>query len=178
MGGFLQFDLSFVTWMQQLHAPWLDFLMIWVSRLTDLGLIWIIPALIALPFRKTRRAGVSVLLALALGFLLGNEVIKPLVARARPFELNSAVTLLVAMPRGASFPSSHALTCFSAATALFVVNRRLGFAALLFAALVAVSRLYLYVHFLTDVLAGAIIGVLCGLLAARITQRLFQKTQL
>ena len=70
------------------------------------------------------------------------------------------------VPKDYSFPSGHTQASFAAATALFTGNKKAGICAYVLAALIAFSRLYLYVHFPTDVLAGVVIGICCGLLSA------------
>lgn len=132
-----------------------------VSRLGDCGFIWIVAGVVLLLFAATRRAGASILTALLLGYLVCNVTLKPLVERLRPCDIVENMAL-IACPSDFSFPSGHTTSAFAAATALFLVHRRYGFAALLFAALMAFSRLYLFVHFPTDILIGAVIGILCA----------------
>ena len=115
------------------------------------------------------------LLALLFSLLVGNLTLKPLVARPRPCWRNPEIPLLVANPTDYSFPSGHALSSFAAATAIFMGNRRAGIAALAGAFLMACTRLYFYVHYPTDVLAGmiigAVLGVIAGIVAAQLKKR-------
>ena len=96
--------------------------------------------------------------------LFGNQIIKNIVCRPRPCHIAN-VPLLIDMPRGFSFPSGHTFSSFVAATVIAKCDRRFGYAALTFASLIAFSRMYLYVHFPTDVLAG----VACGIFFAFLT---------
>lgn len=102
-------------------------------------------------------------------------MLKPLVARERPCWINESVHLLVAMPKDYSFPSGHTQASFASATAIFHVNKKAGVCAFILAVLIAFSRLYLYVHFPTDVLAGIGIGVICGLLAGVVYQEVLKR---
>ena len=111
--------------------------------------------------------------------LIGNLALKNLIARSRPCWINTGVSMLVSVPTDYSFPSGHTLHCFIAATVLMYYDRRLGIPALVMAVLVGFSRLYLYVHFPTDVLAGAALGVGIGIITVMIfeTVRKRRKTK-
>lgn len=165
----MAWEFTFLDALQTLHTPLLD---VFFKTVTWLGRdFWLALSICLLFFRKTRVCGARMLLALALGALLTNVTLKPLVARQRPCWINESVRLLVASPRDFSFPSGHSQASFAAAQAIFCDSRRWGAAAFVLAALIAFSRLYLYVHFPTDVLAGCVLGVLTALLAERIVKR-------
>ena len=142
-----------------------------VSRLGDYGFIWIAAGVVLLLFAATRRAGASILTALLLGYLVCNVTLKPLVERLRPCDIVENMAL-IACPSDFSFPSGHTTSAFAA---VFLVHRRWGFAALVFAALMAFSRLYLFVHFPTDILIGAVIGILCAWGAVAIVGRIARR---
>jgi undecaprenyl-diphosphatase len=148
------------------HTAWLDALMPLVTRLGDKGLIWISLALLllCLPLRR-RWEGGEMLCALLCSVLLCNLLLKNWVARPRPFALRPDILLLVPPPQDFSFPSGHSSASFAAAAVLLWRRVPGRFLALGLAVLIAFSRLYLYVHFPTDVLAGAILGFLLGSLA-------------
>ena len=159
-------DLSILNFIQDnLTAPALDALMPFITFLGDKGFIWIVIGVLMLFFPSYRRYGVVVLAALAIGMLICNITLKPLVERARPFIEHPGVQLLIEQPNGFSFPSGHATSSFAAATALWYCDKRIGIAALVLAALIAFSRLYLYVHYPSDVLCGVLIGIGSALLA-------------
>ena len=143
-----------------------------ISMLGNGGALWIVTALILLFFRKTRRAGAAMLVALLIGLLVGNVVIKELVMRPRPFVTHPDLTALLDPGDQWSFPSAHTLSSFAAATALFFFHRKSSLLACLVAALIGFSRLYACVHYPTDVLAGMLIGILCGLAAGWLTDRI------
>lgn len=165
-------ELAVLNWIQTLRTDWLDGVMVVVSTLGDAGAVWIVLALVLLCFRKTRRAGLTVALALVLDVIVCNGVLKPLFDRVRPCVVNPAVELLVACPTDASFPSGHTAASFAAAGALRAAGSRLWMPGLVLAVLIAVSRLYLYVHWPTDVLAGALLGWGLGCAARSLLQRM------
>ena len=141
------------------------------SLLGNYGAVWIALAVLLLFFRKTRRAGLAMLLALGVGYAVGNVWLKELVMRPRPFVTHTDLIPLLDPGDRWSFPSGHALSSFAAATALFFFHKKTGLLAYLLAACIAFSRLYASVHYPTDVLAGAVLGILCGLAAAWFADR-------
>jgi len=156
-------DWAVLRWIQRVFScGFLDFLMPKVSFLANGGAVWILAALGLLCIKKYRRYGVFLLAGLALGVLAGNAVLKNLIARPRPCWLDTGVQLLIANPTDFSFPSGHTLASSIGATVLTRANRKFGRAAVPLAVLIAFSRLYLYVHFPTDVLGAALLGVLIG----------------
>ena len=142
------------------------------SLLGNGGAVWITLAVVLLFFRKTRRAGAAMLLAMGIGLLIGNVLLKPWVMRPRPFVTHSDLTALLDPGDQWSFPSGHSLSSFAAATALFFFHKKTGLLAYLLAAAIAFSRLYACVHYPTDVLAGIVLGILCGCIAAWLADRL------
>lgn len=131
--------------------------------------------LLLLLFRRTRKAGCAMATALVLYLLAGDCILKPLFARPRPCDVNTAITILVKRPHGHSFPSGHTASAFAAAFALWLQNRKLGVPALVLAAFIAFTRLYLYVHFPTDVLGGLVLGLALGALASWFVDSLANK---
>ena len=121
--------------------------------------------------KRDRWVGVSVALALVLDLVCCNLILKPLVDRVRPFAVNTAVELLTAPPLDASFPSGHTAASFAAVFALKASGSRLWKPALVLAAAIAFSRLYLYVHWPSDVLFGAVLGTALGYAGAWLAGR-------
>ena len=156
---------------QSIHFGLLDKLMIAITTLGNKGIVWIIVGVVMLFFKKYRRTGITVLLGLIFGLVVGNWGIKNIVARARPCALNLDIQLLIPYPSEYSFPSGHTLSSFIAATCVFLRNKRLGIAAYLLASLIAFSRLYLYVHFPTDIIGGMILGVALAFLVRWIMKK-------
>ena len=139
------------------------------------GQLWVILAALLLIFKKTRKAGVSVLIAYAAVFLIGQLVLKHLISRPRPCQIDQTFALLVSRPSSSSFPSTHSAWAFGAATAIFMQHRKMGAAAYAVAALIAFSRMYMFLHFPTDVLFGTALGIALGVLASRITKALWKR---
>ena len=172
-----QLELPILFWIREhLTNPFWDTVMPYISSLARHGEFWILLALILLCFKKTRKAGVAMAIAMVCGYLIGNIGMKNLFARTRPYNV-ADVELLVAKLKDFSFPSGHTLVSFEAATALTVYHRKWGIAALVLAATIAYSRLYLFVHYPTDVLVGMVLGIAIALVACWLTNRLWKTRQ-
>ena len=143
-----------------LKCPFLDFLMPKITALGNGGIIWIISAIVLLATKKYRRGGFALATGLIAVFLIGNITLKPLIARTRPFDLVEGIELLISAPSDFSFPSGHTLSSVVGAAILTMTDERFGYIAIPLAVLIAFSRLYLYVHFLTDILGGIVIGAI------------------
>lgn len=155
-----------------LSCVFLDAVMPVITYLGNSGAIWILCAVIMLFTRRYRKKGVLTLCALAAGFLLGNLLIKNIAARPRPFELREGIELLIKQPGEYSFPSGHALSSTIGAAMLTYADRRFGYAAIPLAMMIAFSRLYLYVHFPTDVLSACVLGLFIACTAVRAFKRI------
>lgn len=147
----------------QLHCAFLDTLMPLITALGNGGIFWIALALVLICIPKYRKAGLAMGASLLIGLLVCNLTLKPLVARMRPYDyqlthFGKNISLLIAKPRDYSFPSGHTIASFEAAVALTAHHKRWGIPALVLASLIAFSRLYLYVHYPTDVLASVVLG--------------------
>ena len=111
--------------------------------------------------------GLAMALAIAGGYVTGNLFLKNVIARSRPCWIEPQVPLLVPVPRDYSFPSGHTLVSFEGAVCMWCFDRRWGAPALVLAGLIGFSRMYLFVHFPTDILGGLVLGITNGWLAAR-----------
>lgn len=187
-------EFAILDQIQRIRGPLLDQVMIGASAISNHGEIWGLLGIILmlLYLKKTKKQkrytelyrmagverhaaaagkaavlnpGITILLAMLFSFLIVNLSLKPYVMRIRPYEVNTLIRIIVDKLPDYSFPSGHASVSFAAATAIFLWNKKAGIVALISALLISFSRLYLYVHFPSDVLAGMIIGILCGLLA-------------
>ena len=165
-------ELQFLTALQGLHTPARDAVMLFFTRLGNAGFVWIALAAILLLFRRTRKAGLAMAIALVSYLVAGDFILKPLFARPRPCDVNTAVTILVKRPHGHSFPSGHTASAFAAAFALWRQDRKLGSPALILAVFIAFTRLYLYVHFPTDILGGVVLGLALGALASLLADKI------
>ena len=164
----MNIELSILDWFQTLHTPFLDKIMVFITRLGDAGIIWIVLSIVLLLIPKTRKSGAVMVATLLVDVLLCNIVLKNLVARTRPYDVNTGVHLLVAKLHDYSFPSGHTAASFASVTALYLADeKKLWKFALVMACLIAISRLYLYVHYPTDVLGGILFGVISGYLGYR-----------
>ena len=167
----MNIELKILDWFQTLHTPVLDKFMTSVTKLGNAGIFWIILTVLFLLIPKMRKTGVVMAAALIIDLLLCNVLLKNLVARTRPYDVNIGIQLLVAKLRDYSFPSGHTAASFASAAALyFVGEKKLWKPALVLACLIAVSRLYLYVHYPTDVLGGVVIGIIAGYLGYRLVK--------
>lgn len=155
----MSLDWSILHGIQSVLAgPVLDFWMPKITLLGNGGAIWVLAAGFLACTKKYRKQGLLMLAGLALGYLVGNLCLKNLIARPRPCWLEADFPLLIAPPTDYSFPSGHTLSSVIGAAMLTWTDRRFGYAAIPLAAVIAFSRLYLYVHFPSDVLAAALLG--------------------
>ena len=164
-------DETILLWIQEtVRQGWLNPLVEFYTTLGNGGLLWIVLSLVLLCWRPTRKVGAAALLALLLGALCTNVVLKNLVQRPRPYTVVEGLIPLLTSGDPNSFPSGHTSASFAAAAAWWrtLPRRWMQVTAVVLAALMALSRLYVGVHFPTDVAAGAIIGTVCGVLASRI----------
>lgn len=168
-----EFDFKILDFIREkFSCGFLDAVMPVITLFGSAGLIWITMAAALIFFRKYRRDGVMLLIGISICAILGNLLLKNIVARSRPCHINETINMLIAIPKDYSFPSGHTSTSVAAAVILFHADKRLGIPAVVVAVLIAFSRLYLYVHFPSDVLAGAVIGCVIGLAVCVVGERL------
>lgn len=155
----------------------MDALMKFITFFGNAGWFWIALALILTFIPKTRKIGFTACLALLLNLLLCNLTLKPLVARIRPYDLKQGIELIIDAPHDFSFPSGHTSASFAAAFAVFFHNKKWGAGALAFASLIAFSRLYLYVHFPTDILGGIVVGAITAAIGYFVVKWIYKLIQ-
>ena len=170
-----QWEFNLLYWFQKLHGPLQDKLAIIITHLGSGGVFWIAVTLLLLVVQKDRRVGISMAFALATEVIICNVILKNAVQRDRPCWIDTSVELLVKSPSDYSFPSGHSSASFAAAVALLMYDRKWGTAAVILAVLIGLSRLYLFVHFPTDVLAGALIGTVMGIICSLVVKRYGQR---
>lgn len=170
MNPLIGIEGNILMWIQEhFRSPLLTRVMRLLSALGNGGAFWIVLTVLLIVFKKTRRTGLYCAAAMLLTFLVVNLLLKPAVGRIRPYELFERLMILVSRPGDASFPSGHSANSMACAWTVFrMAPRRYGVAALVLALLIAFSRLYVGVHFPTDVLAGLVIGVVMSECALRL----------
>lgn len=161
-------DFAILDWIQNtFKCGFMDGFMLFVTKLCDGGVAFIALTILLLIIPKTRKLGLAAAFALIINHVATNIVIKNIVCRPRPCHLRE-VEMLLEIPSSYSFPSGHTSTSFAVTFALMLQDREKWIRWLpvgIVSCLIAFSRLYLYVHFPTDVLAGILVG-LCSALAA------------
>lgn len=169
----MEIELKILDLIQRIRTPLGDHIMYMITKLGNAGAVWILLAAMLLLISKTRKSGVMLILTLTVDFVLCNGILKPCIARIRPCDVNTAVSLLIARPGDFSFPSGHTAASFAATSALyFAGERKLWKPALVLSVLIAFSRLYLYVHYPTDILGGIIVGIVSGYIGCRMAAKL------
>ena len=163
-------ELAILNGIQHMRSDFLDRVMMLISWTGNHGTVWILLAVFLLLLKGQRMHGMSTACGLILDLGICNLTLKPLIGRVRPFTVNPAVELLVAPPLDASFPSGHTAVSFAAVFALKASGSPLWKPALVWAILMSFSRLYLYVHWPTDVLGGILVGAAAGWLGAKLIQ--------
>lgn len=175
-----QADVGILLWIQetcvnQVLTPFMKA----VTYLGNGGVVWILTGIILCFWKKTRKAGILMLIALACSFIVNNLALKNMIARLRPYDVVTQVQLLISRQSDFSFPSGHTAASFAAA---MVIARRLpkkyGITALLLAAAIGFSRIYLGVHYPSDVIFGAVSGALIGYFVERLSVSLDYKTKI
>lgn len=156
-----------------IRNPILDPVFKTITHLGDGGIFWIILTVFLLCFRKTRRAGVYSACALLGSLLVNNLILKNLVNRTRPYEVIDGLVCLVSPAKDASFPSGHTGASFASAVAVYrQLPKRYGVLLLILAVLIAFSRLYVGIHYPTDVLGGLVTGIALGMLTNLVGEKI------
>lgn len=173
---FFSWEFDLLYWFQNLHNPILDKIMVVITTLGNAGAIWIILTAVLFVLCKDKRVPWTSLVALLFSVLLINLILKNAISRARPSWIDTSVSLLVKNPKDYSFPSGHSSASFAAAFSIFQYKSywKQGLAAMVLAILIALSRIYLFVHFPTDVLAGVLLGIVEAIFAGIIVKKVFK----
>ena len=177
----VSFDLPILEWIQAyLQSDFLDTVMPIITLFGEGGIFWIAWAVILLFFPQTRKIGWSMGAALILGVLVCNVTLKPLIARPRPYDFQLAefgkeIKLLIDAQHDFSFPSGHTIACFEASVVLLIHDKRMGIPAFILGILVSFSRLYLYVHYPSDVIFSIVFGIIFGILGTAIVNGIYKK---
>lgn len=168
-------ELQILHAIQGIHQEWLTEILRFFTTIGESGLVWIIIAIVLTCIPKTRKCGLTMMIAMAITYLVGNLFLKNVIARPRPCSVDHSVTLKIPFPSEYSFPSGHTSNGFAGAVTIFNYYRKAGILSLFMAVVIAFSRLYFFVHYPTDVLGGIVLGTLDALLAVYIVKRLEAK---
>lgn len=177
----VSFDLPILDWIQtHMQCAFLDKTMPIVTLFGDGGIFWIAVAVLLLCIPKYRKVGFSMGAALVLGVLVCNVTLKPIVQRIRPYDFQwqnfgREIALLIDAQHDYSFPSGHTIASFEACTVLLIHDKRLGIPATVLAFLIAFSRLYLYVHYPTDVIFSFFAGIGFAFLGTWIVKKVYER---
>ncbi len=158
----MQWEFKFLHWLKSHHSPTADKLMKTFTHMGDAGWIWIALSAGCVRTDKYKKSGFSMAVALVMSFIFSNTLLKNIVDRARPFWKDRTFKIKIREPKDYSFPSGHTSAAIGSAVALLLNRKKEGTAALFVALQIAFSRLYLTVHYPTDVLAGIVLGILYG----------------
>ena len=165
-------DFNILYFIQTLRTPLLDKVFVTITSIPgNYGQMWVVLSVLLLLFKKTRKCGIVMLLSYGLVYGMGQYVLKDLIARPRPCHLDETIELLISRPSSYSCPSTHSGWAFAAATSICLFNSKYGILTYVFASLVAFSRMYLFVHFPSDVLIGIVLGILFAIISKRIVEK-------
>ena len=171
------FDLPILEWIAtNLWCPFLNAVMPVITLLGDAGIFWIAIAVVLMFFPKTRKIGFGMGAALLMGLVICNIMLKPMIALIRPYDyqlehFGVTIKLLIEAQHDFSLPSGQTIASFEAATVILLHNKKYGIPAMVLACLIAFSRLYLYVHYPTDVIASVILGIGLAFLGKFLVQK-------
>lgn len=170
MNFITKIDISLLNLIQNIKSPILDKIMTTITALGNMGIFWILLILIFLTTKEYKKMARLMIICFLFNALIVNLILKPAVGRVRPFEIVDGIKLLVLKPQDPSFPSGHSATSFCMLTVilLFSKSKTINIMASILAILIAFSRLYLYVHFPSDVFCGILIGIITSLIALKI----------
>ena len=180
MDAILQLDQNILLFIQEyIRHDWMDWFWKGITHLGDFGIFWILLTIVLLIPKKTRKAGIASALALIIGTLITNVAIKNVVARIRPYEVIQELDLMMEKQKDFSFPSGPTCASFASAFAIYkckeVFPKKWRIAALVLATLIALSRLYVGVHYPTDVLGGLIVGLFSGWAGCKLEELIMKK---
>jgi len=161
-------DVRIISYVQaHCHNRFTDFIFPLLSRMGNAGAVWLAAAALLGYEKQTRDFAFILFFSLALSHVI-SQILKPIIGRPRPFVANPGVPLLIHTPGGYSCPSGHSSSSFAAATVICLYNNHFGAAAFTLALLIAFSRVFLFVHYPSDTLAGSLLGVLCAFIVANL----------
>ena len=162
---YFPWEMNFLQSLQSIRTAPLDVIMKCITTMGNMGLLWIGLAIVLAIIPKTRKCGLTMGMAMAITFIIGNLVLKNLLMRGRPCWVDDSVNMLVKIPKDFSFPSGHTMNGVTASLVIFFYNHKAGIAPIILACAIAFSRMYVFVHWPTDIICGAILGAVDAVIA-------------
>lgn len=168
--GLMELDRNILFYVQDnLRNDTLNDIVVWFTSLGNAGLIWVLLIAALIAYKRTRKEGLGCAISLILCFIVVNLFLKNAVARVRPYDAMEQIRCLVEPQADYSFPSGHTAVAFAASVPVFIISsKKLGIIMIIFSVLMAFSRIYVCVHYPTDVIGGAVIGILCGVVTGMV----------
>ncbi len=167
------FEIQILKYIHELiSCDFLDIIFKFISRLGDKGAIWIVITLILCMIPKTRKAGIISAISLVLCLVIGNIILKPLFDRMRPYEFDNTLNIIIPHLKDGSFPSGHTMAAFAFAQSVGMCFKKCRVWLNTSAVLMGLSRIYLCVHYPTDVIFGALFGICYAFIALKIYNNL------
>ncbi len=167
-------ELKLLDLIQNMTNPLLDFIFLLITSLGNYGIFFIFIGIWLFSWKKTRKIGLNVLITLILCGIFGNLILKPLIARPRPFVVKG-IFPKINPPKDFSFPSGHTYSGIGSANSIYFYNKRFGKIIYIIASLVAFSRLYFYVHYPTDIIGGIFLGLILSYVSKFLTDLIYKK---
>ena len=165
----MELDSNILFYVQDnLRNDALNDIVVWFTSLGNAGLIWVLLIAALITYKGTRKEGLGCAISLVLCFIVVNLFLKNAVARVRPYDAMEQIRCLVGPQADYSFPSGHTAIAFAASVPVFISSKKLGIIMIIFSVLMALSRIYVCVHYPTDVIGGAVIGILCGIVTGMV----------
>lgn len=172
------FEISILLWIQENLRGAMDSFWIFITSLANKGIFWILVGVALLLFKKTRQTGITLLIALIINHVMTNMILKDLFARPRPYVASPELVTLIEKLSSYSFPSGHTSVSFSGALVLQrMMPKKVWIPALILACMIGFSRMYVGVHFPTDVLGGVVIGIIASTAAYYLVQFVIKKQE-
>lgn len=172
----MEWEFTILNEIQNIRTSFLDKLIPCITFLGQWSILWIVIAILCLASKQKRKLGISLTFNIVINTIVCNLIFKNIVQRLRPYILNESFNLIIPPEKDFfSFPSGHSMFAFGAATIIFFYNKKIGICMYLLAAMIAFSRLYLYMHFPTDVMIGSAMGVLFAIFSYKIEKHLLVK---
>lgn len=169
-------DWSILNAIQGIRCSFLDFILSKLTIIGEGGICWIIICVIMLFFKRTRKCGFSLAVCLVVCLILGNCILKPLIARPRPYMLNPDLIINVPLSDSYSFPSGHTYSSIGSTVVIwYYLKYKWGVAAMLLALLISFSRIYFQMHFMTDIIGGILLGIVASVVSITFINMMYRK---